>query len=364
MTRSRRWALVGVLLAALLSLPSIIGALPAGQSSVTAAQLLTAIQGSSGVAYSGYAESSGGLALPVTTQFSSVGDLLGGTTQLRVWSRGASDWRVDSISVSGETDVHQDADGTWTWDYESNTATRALGDDPSARLPQAEDLVPAQLARRVLGHASAAQVTRLGDERVAGHDAAGLRLRPSDPRSTIDHVDVWALASSGLGVRVQVYGKGDANPVLETEMLDLSVTTPSASTTAFTPPAKAKVHYDRVTDLVAALDRFVRVRPPATLAGLPREDIAQSGAVGVYGTDVTALIAVPLPREVVGQVAKQLTAAVGAVVGDAGTALTVGPLNLLLTTPISGSSWLLVGSVTPATLTSAASQLPAVRFGR
>src|SRR5579862_4875875 len=124
MSRTRRWLIVAAGLALLVSAPAVVSALPVAASSTSAAQLLARLNGSGGVAYSGYAESSGGLALPVTQQYSALANLFGDTTQLRVWSRGVSDWRVDSLSASGETDLYADTAGTWTWDYEKNLVIR------------------------------------------------------------------------------------------------------------------------------------------------------------------------------------------------------------------------------------------------
>src|ERR1700761_1878400 len=104
MTRSRRWAVVAALVAVLVALPTVVGLIPAGSSSVTAAELLGKIQNSGRVEFSGYGEATGGLALPVTDQFNSIADLFGGTTQLRAWWRGPDDWRVDTIDATGEDD--------------------------------------------------------------------------------------------------------------------------------------------------------------------------------------------------------------------------------------------------------------------
>ena len=361
MTRSRRWALVCVALAALIALPSVVGNLPVGHSSASAGDLLASIKNSVDVKYSGYAESSGGLSLPVTTQFNSISDLFGGSVQLRVWWRGENDWRVDTVALTGETDRHRDPTGTWVWDYESNTATRIPGaDEPAVRLPRADDLVPATLARRLLNQADAAHVTRLSDDRIAGHDAAGLRLRPGDAQSTIDHVDVWALPSSGLAVRVNIYGKGDSAAVLTTSLLDLSTAEPAAAVTAFDPPAAAKQRDEQQPDIVAALDQLGRAHPPAVLAGLPREQTTGLGSVGVYGRGITLLVAVPLPPRLARTLTRQITGTVGATAVGEGTMLGVGPVNLLLTTRINGSAWLLAGTITTPGLEKAAGELPIV----
>src|SRR5918993_4495541 len=92
-----RWAAVGVLVAVLVSLPAVVGALPVRDEDVSATDLRTAALASDAVAFSGYAESAGGLSLPVTDQLTSVADLFSDRTTMRVWWRGPSDNRVDVV---------------------------------------------------------------------------------------------------------------------------------------------------------------------------------------------------------------------------------------------------------------------------
>ncbi len=168
MTSARRWTLVATTVVLLLVAPFLAGRIPAGRSRVSAATLLARVQSSAGVGYSGYAQATGGLSLPVTSEFNSLSQLLGGQSTLRVWWRGTRDWRVDSIDLTGETDVHQDLYGWWMWDYESNTATRTPFLRPDdVRLPRADDLAPPSLARRLLSRAGSAEVSRLPDARIA-----------------------------------------------------------------------------------------------------------------------------------------------------------------------------------------------------
>lgn len=365
MRRGWRWLVVAAGTAVIVALPFAVRLLPAGHSSISTAALLTRIQASAGVQYSGYAESSGGLALPVTTRFNSINDLFGDRTQLRVWWRGTHDWRVDSINFAGERDLRADRFGVWTWDYESNTAERFVDAViPIVRLPRADDLVPASLARRLLSQAAAAQVTRLPDARIASHDAAGLRLHTADPRSTIGHVDVWALPGNGLPVRIKVYGKGDSAPVLASSMLDLSLSRPAAALTAFRPAPSAKVRSSGFGDIVAAMDQFGQSTPPSQLAGLRRTPL-NLGAVGVYGQGVTVLVAIPVSPRLARSLYDQVSVTPGSAAVGAGVSISVGPLSLLLSGPgFAGARWLLVGTVTAPTLVAATAELPpAAGFG-
>ena len=115
---ARRWAAVVGLVGVLVAKPLVIGALPASDAAVSAADLRADVLASADVGFTGYAESAGGLALPVTDQLTSVADLFSDRTEMRVWWRSADDHRVDVITAAGETGIHHTASVTWTWEYE------------------------------------------------------------------------------------------------------------------------------------------------------------------------------------------------------------------------------------------------------
>jgi hypothetical protein len=373
--RVLRWVAALGLIAVLASLPYAVGQLPAGGSAVTASSLLGRVQASAAIGYSGYAESTGSLALPVTTgEFSSVADLFGSTTQLRVWWRGAQDWRVDEVTASGEQDLHAKGSDLWSWDYESNTADLDRGAvASSAHLPRPDDLVPASLARRLLAEAQPNEVQRIASKRVAGDEAAGLRYVPSAPQSTISQVDVWALPGSGLPVEVAVSGRSGGPAIVSTTMLDLTTGLPAASTTAFTPPPGAKVVQEQAPDLLALADRLQSLPVPVDLGGLPRDSISPpSSAVTVYGSGVTVLVAIPIFGRTGNQIRDELTKAVGSAKTRDGITTSIGAINLLLSNPASTGlitgpgftfrprvSWLLVGTVTSPTLEQAGADIVA-----
>lgn len=361
---ARRWILVVLGTAALVVLPSLVALRPAGHSSLSATAVLAKIRASGGRSYSGYAESVGGLGLPVTSQFNSIADLLGGNTEMRVWWRSPLDWRVDTQSAFGESDVHRDATGTWTWSYEGLRASRVdIATEPTIRLPRSTDLLPPELARRLLSQADPSEVSRLPVRRVAGVDAVGLLLRPSQPGSSITRVEVWADAGTGLALRVDVFGASDLSAV-STSFLDFSSAEPSARTTAFTAPPSARLSSSDGRDLASQIDTFAPVRPPASLAGLPRAARTDLGAVGVYGRGVTELVAVPLWDRLARSLQTQLTAA-GATVTGSRQELAVGPVSMLLQSDVSGgTSWLLTGTVTPQTLRTAAAEIVSNPPGR
>lgn len=359
-SRLWRWVLVGLGVTALAAAPGAAGALPVAQSGVSAQDLLAAVQNSAATPYSGYAQSTGGLVLPVTDQLSALTNLLGDTTTMRTWWRAADDWRVDTVLLSGERDLYRSQTGLWMWDYEANHAV--LAPEPAARLPREADLLPTQLGLRLLSEVQPAEVSRLPTLRIAGREAPGLRLLPNDRQSTVTEVDVWADATTGLPLRVDVLGAGADRPVVTTSFLDFSTDVPDAATTRFTPPPGSDVHQQAATDIAAFADRLPDARAPSQLAGLAARDRLNGsvGAVGTYGRGVTALAAVPLPQRSAAGLRSQLAATPGAVTDADGVAVSVGPLSLRLTGALGGRRvWLLSGTVTADTLTSAARELAA-----
>jgi hypothetical protein len=344
--------------AVLVGLPLAVGALPARSDARSAAELAEAVRRSGAHGYSGYAEVVGGLSLPLTDDFSTLTDLFGDRTRLRVWWRGTEDWRVDTVQPTGETGLYRDVEGLWTWEYERGTALRTT--DAAVRLPRAADLEPAALGRRLLSEAPPAELSRLPDRRVANRSAPGVRLRPADAGSTVDRVDVWVDGGTGVPLRVEVYGAGAARPVVETSFLDFSADRPAARATRFAPPYPGRVRREFNPDLAASINVFSPVVPPLELAGLPvRTRVEGLGSVGTYGTGLTVLVAVPLPGRVSRPLREQLVGTPGITETGLGIRLTVGPLSLLLTDPPGRRDWLLTGTVGASTLDRAAAEIGA-----
>ena len=354
---------MGGAVAVLLSLPALVAALPASDAAVPAAELRRAALDSADVAFSGYAQAAGGLDLPVADQLTEVADLFSDRTTLRAWYRGPADWRVDVLRPTGETGVHADAAGTWTWDYEDATATRSVP-TPLA-LPTAPDLLPSTLGRRLLSEATDDELSRLGTERIAGRDALGLRLVPAEEASSVARVDVWVDAASGLPLRVQVFGEDaagpDAEPAMDTAFLDLELATPPADVVAFAVPPGARVETGEDAALLQAATRAGedgdRIALPAGLTGLPRRDLAGAPpAVGVYGRGITLLAVSPVPGRVAGGLREAISASPDAVVDDLGVRITAGPLGLMLVRGPDGPV-LLAGTVSLDALAAAATEL-------
>lgn len=294
-----RWLAVGAVVAALCATPSVVAAWPVTAVRVEPALLRQRIQASASQPFEGYALSTASLGLPDLPRLSDVTSLLNSSTQLRAWYADPKRWRVDVVNTVGERDLYQTADSQYQWDYGANLLTRVLGTQP-ARLPRGADLLPPELARRLLGGATGDQLSALPAKRVAGVDAAGLRVTPANPSTTIGYVDIWAVPGTGLPLRVEVTGRGASAPILVTRFLDLRLGSPSQ--VALSPPRVAPDVGQTVTntpDIVSALGGLGLGLLPATLAGLPRSGpFPGVQGVSAYGTGLGQFVVLPVPRRI------------------------------------------------------------------
>ena len=342
-------------------LPAIIGAWPVPASSLSAVALRARILRSADLPYQGYTESNVDLDLPSLPDLGDVSSLLDGITDQYAWYRSPGHWRADVITETGETDTYQTSQGTFQWSYSANLLTHIVGAQP-VRLPQAADLLPPALALRLLGFASSAtRISRLPSQRVAGVDAAGLRLSPDDPKTTIDAVDIWADPASGLPVEVDIIGPGSSQPVLVTRFLELSQSRPSLAAVTPDPAPGVGRTTTQLPDISGVLNRFGPALP-GQIAGMNRVP-APSGLddVAAYGSGFSRFAVLPLPNRV-GQSALNAAEDAGAggidLSGGNGALIETPLLTVLLAQSQSGGPvYLLTGAVTPTLLIRAGQDL-------
>jgi hypothetical protein len=215
-----RWLVAGGAVAVLVALPGLVGAVPARDRPVGAAELLARVLGSEPVAYQGYAEARAGLGLPDVPRAGRVVALLGETTRMRAFVAGPEDWRVDELTPVGERDLYRTGWGTWQWDSGERRVVATQG-EAAVRFARPADLLPPELGRRVAAAAGNGEVARLGARRVAGVQALGLRIVPRSAGTTVARADLWADAASGLPVRVELTAKGRNEPIVTSAFLDL-----------------------------------------------------------------------------------------------------------------------------------------------
>ena len=365
--------------ALLCAIPAVIAALPVPPSSVSAPALRARILASAGVPYQGYAESTVNLGLPELPDLHNVSLLLDGTTDQYVWYRSPAYWRADDVTGTGESDTYADGGVTYLWNYGTNLLTQVTGAEP-VRLPRAADLLPPALARRLLDTAGRAdRISRLPDRRIAGVDAAGLRLVPTGPGTTVGSVEIWADPASGLPVQVQITGRGTAGQpgqaVLLSTFLELSRTQPDLNAVIPHPAPNVGLTTTRLPDVDGVLngdgdgdndgDPF-----PSQLGGL--RHVALTGSppgVAIYGSGLSRFVLLPLPKGVgtdalnsAIQAGADSVALPGTTGGQAGTQAAVlirTPLLsvLMVRAGFHHAVFLFTGAVTPAVLESAAGDL-------
>lgn len=342
--------------------PVVVAALPVRIEGVEAERLRELIEGSAGQPHHGYAETTGSLGVPDLPNLGEVTSMLNGTTRIRTWYGKPDRWRFDLLTAGGERDVYGTPDGEYVWDYAANVVTRFMG-EPPLRLPRAGDLLPPALARRLLLAAPGDPVEGLAPRRVAGVSAAGLRLRPVDPDTTVAHVDVWADPTTGLPVLVELTARGASRPVLVSRFVELTVGPPPAG--ALTPkrPPGSGLAVATAPDVAAALGAFDRGSMPSRLAGRDARATPVAGvrSVGVYGGGLSAFVVLPLPRDV-GASAADSARKAGAIAldlpGGSGELITIPPLSLAVVRAVGARRWFLIaGTVDPRLLRLAAAEL-------
>jgi hypothetical protein len=357
MTAPRRWTVVALGVALLVAAPVVRHMVPASDAVVSAPALLHSIDRSRARPFTGLVDTVGNVGLPANDELSGLSKLVGDSNRLRVWWRDPTTWRVATLRTTGETDLLHAGDRTVRWVYESKNVT--MIPDVPVRLPYTSDLLPNQLARRVLSGARPDELSRIGARTVAGRDALGLRLVPRDAQAAIGRVDVYADRATGTPLSVEMFARGARRPVLTTSFSAVTFGEPDTDALVFSPPHDAHVRFDQVVDLASAADRFASRVPPKRLGGLASRGTLH-GSVGVYGRGPTVLLAVPLWSRTARRVRDDLERQPGVRDLDQGLVVGAPPMRLMLSNPEpSDAAWLVAGTVTRATLVRAAARLEA-----
>lgn len=356
-----RWAVVAVVAALLVGVPAAIAARP-GDARADPEQLRDLVAASADRPWTGYAEARAALGLPRIAQLADVTTLLSGVTRMRGWYAAPDRSRVDVLSAVGERDRYTTPRGQAVWDYGAELLT-IVARDPQVRLPRPEDLLPPELARRLLAGTTAADpATELPSRRVAGVDAAGVRVTVADPGTTVGALDVWADPATGLPVAVEVRAKGVSDPLITTAFGELTQGPPDPAALEPRRGPGAGVTRSPTSDLFGVLGRGDGSSLPASLAGRERVRPERGfPALGRYGTTLGQLIAVPLPPDLAGTLLAGIDRA------GAGRTLTVEGQGSALETPLltlavvrsedGAQAWVLAGLVPPAAIDSGATDL-------
>jgi hypothetical protein len=354
-----RWAIVAAGTALLCALPAVVAAWPVPASTLTAAQLRARIISSADVSFQGYAESTIDLNLPSLPNLVGVTALLDGSTDQYVWYRSPAQWRADVLTTAGENDTYQTSSGTYQWDYANNVLTQVVGNQP-VRLPRASDLLPPALGRRLLSLAGRTdRFSRLPSKRIAGIDAAGLRIVPTESGTTISGVDIWADPATGLPVQVELFGVGSAAPVLTTRFLDVSLSRPPLS--VVTPHAGPGVDESvaSLPDAAGILNGYGPILP--SQLGRVHATASPPGLadVAVYGSGFARFAVVPLPVRAGNEVIDAASSVGASIPMRGGTAVLVRTslLTVVLVRSTDGPVYMLTGAVTADVLERACGNL-------
>jgi hypothetical protein len=303
----RRWSLVLAVMLVLTAIPIVINVWPARAREIDPATLRDRITASAKQPFEGYAQSSGLLGLPALPNLTQVTALTSGVTEMRTWYAGQDRWRVDVLGPGTEHDVYQTPYAQFSWDYGDNQLTEVVGDQP-IRLPRAADVTPPELARRVLAIAPGDRVEPLAAKRVAGVRAAGLRLVPASPDTTVAHVDIWADPATGLPLQAEITARGGLRPVFVTRFLEIHFRAPDPD--VLTPPAEREGIGFNVTeapDILGAINRRRPVFLPDRIAGAQRRSAVPGlTAADAYGTGLSAFVVAGLPGRFGGQAFQQI----------------------------------------------------------
>lgn len=351
-------------------LPSAFGALPAGESTRTPLEVLHAAGRSAGVAHEGYAETTGTLGLPDLPRLGEVAGLLGSTSHVRVWWRSGGAWRVDRVTAYGESGTYADRDGLHTWDFETQRARIVVSTSP-VRLPRVDDLLPPQAARRIVaGVTRDDRLTALPARRIAGRAADGVRIEPATPQSTVGQVDLYVDRASGLPLSVLVYPRGSGSPALSSTFVQVRLHRPAADVLRPKVPLTARVDTVVVPDVASAIDIYAPFALPQRLGSFFRSaNVVSVGGSATYGVGLARFMVLPLPPDLGRSAFKAATDGGGLPLDvDRGSAVLLGTplLNAVIArgdteqgSPLSrrGRSYLVTGTVDPATLTSAVQTL-------
>ncbi len=361
----RRWAVVAAGIVLLVLAPPTASTLvnsvrtwAAGGTSqgLDTRATLEAALASTGVAHVGLAESRGGLAVPDLPRFGDVADRFGERTRLRIWWASPEAWRVDTPTATGEQGVYG-GQAIVVWDYEENRLVDLVG-DPPLRLPRPDDLPPPQATRRLLaGVGPTDRVEALAPSWVAGRRASGLRIVPSDPRSTIGSIDVRLDAGTYLPLALTVRDAG-GQTALDTRFLEIDLRVPDPATVRAPSAPGIPRQAETAPDIVTRIDLQGPWQLPDRLAGLGASEPIVGGAA-TYGAGLVRFVVLPLPSRLGARVLDAVRAAPPVPV-PAGQARLVaaGPVGVLAVRGADGEhTYLISGLVTTDLLGDAARTL-------
>ncbi|MGW4804068.1 LolA family protein [Kitasatospora sp. NPDC004272] len=264
-------------------------------------------------------------------------ELLGGSHTLSVAADGPDRQKVVLTGDGSGYELLHDGTQLWAYDRASRQALHYTA--PAAAGPERpsgiDSFTPQEVAGRFLAQSSATtDVTVSGTERVAGHDAYRLSVKPKQAGSTIQEVRISIDAEKGVPLAVQVRTV-DGATALDVRFGTLSYAKPDAGTFRFAAPKGTEV-------TEAGADAFSA--GPLSSA-LPERPAANDGGAAAIGEGWTTVLHGDAGADAAGALAKFAGRHV-----DGGTLVSTRIVNALVT----DDGRIYLGAVTPETLQKAA----------
>jgi outer membrane lipoprotein-sorting protein len=225
--------------------------------SKSAAELLTAVEGSSAVALSGTVSETARFGLPSLPGADGGASLdwqslITGSHTALVSVAGADKQRVALLGSLAESDFIRNGQDLWTYVSSTNAVTHTVlsgkdgaGSTPATPDADARSLTPAGAAQKVLAAIDPSTVVTVdATQVVAGEKAYTLVLTPRDTRSTVHKVTIAIDATHYVPLQVEVFG-ASSTPAFQTGFIDnVSFAMPAASVFEFHAPAGASTAPD------------------------------------------------------------------------------------------------------------------------
>lgn len=287
--------------ALLCSVPVISANWPITEPEVDLSTLRARVVASSDVPFEGLYQSRGGLRLPDLGRLDDEVAPFRETVRVRVWYVSPDQWRADELLVGGERGTYREPGSLLLWDSGRRRVTVSpRGESEPARLPRLMDLSPPELGRRLLQESDDDVVSALPARRVAGRTAAGIRIVPASPVTTIRSANLWVDPGTGLVLRVEL-DTGASAPVLETQFVDVRLRTPPSSVVTFDDAdVRAEVRLSSTVDPIEAIGNTRLFPFPDTLAGLPRRNDPEAG-LATYGEGMVVVTLLAVPQGALGR---------------------------------------------------------------
>jgi outer membrane lipoprotein-sorting protein len=309
-----------------------------------------------------------------------VGSALMSGASGRLWATTDGRGRLELQSDAGDVQVVWNQQAVTIFDASSNTVYRATlpqhsagGNGKAGALPSVSEI--ASFLTQARGHAdvSAARPTDVG-----GQPAYSVRISPKHDGGLLGAAELAWAATRPVPLRLGIYAQGASKPVLELAATHVTFGPVPASDVDVSPPAGAKVtdlgnlarrgggkHHGKAAtpsgSAALAAAPFDAVAP-ATLVGLPRQDVRLVGSgdhralLAVYGHGLGAIVV--FEHAAMGGANAGMLGALPTVSLDGVTADELATqLGTALTWQKGGVSFVLAGSVPPAAAEAAARAL-------